>query len=147
MSAAATQPADAVPRSSQRSLPPVAEVAVATLALIVVGGIYQAAHMPHHVPLGVPIALLALAGGALAFNALTVARLRDFAWRPFKQVGGWALLAYAVIAGMLEYVFVNDGAHGSALVVLTLMLLVFALDVPLLLAFSVAQYQQPGDGA
>ena len=128
--------------SEQRRLPPVAEVATATLVLIVIGGIYFAAHLPRHAPLGLPVGLLAAAGVCLAFNAVSLARLRGFAWQPFKQVGGWALLAYAVIAGMLEYVFLYDHVSGSQLVVLTLMLVVFAVDVPLLLAFSVARYQE-----
>jgi hypothetical protein len=62
----------------------------------------------------------------------------------FFRVGGWALLAYGVIAGMLEFIFVFDHTRGGSLVVFTLSLLVFALDVPLLLAFSVARYQEVG---
>jgi hypothetical protein len=42
---------------------------------------------------------------------------------------------------MLEYVFVLDGTRGSTLVVMTVMLAIFAVDVPVLLAFSVARYQ------
>jgi hypothetical protein len=61
-------------------------------------------------------------------------------------VGGWALAAYLVIAGMLEFVFVLDHTRGGLLIVLTLMLAVFAVNVPLLLAFSVARYQ-PGTTA
>jgi hypothetical protein len=41
---------------------------------------------------------------------------------------------------MLEYVFVYDGTRGSALIVLTTMLLIFALDVPMIIAFTVAKY-------
>ena len=75
--------------------------------------------------------------------AAVLARVRDFAWRTFFVVGGWALAAYLVIAGMLEFVFVLDHTRGSLLIVLTLMLAVYAVNVPLLLAFSVARYQ-PG---
>jgi len=38
-----------------------------------------------------------------------------------------ALLAYAVIAGMIEYAFVFDKTRGAQLVVMTLMLVVFML--------------------
>jgi hypothetical protein len=75
-----------------------------------------------------------------------LARVRDFAWRTFFVVGGWALAAYLVIAGMLEFVFVLDHTQGGLLIVLTLMLAVYAVNVPLLLAFSVARYQ-PGKAA
>ena len=54
------------------------------------------------------------------------------------------MLAYAIIAGMLEYVFVLDHTRGSILLVLTLMLAIFAINIPMLLAFSVARYQPVG---
>jgi hypothetical protein len=44
---------------------------------------------------------------------------------------------------MLEYVFVADHTRGGTLVVLTLMLLIYAVDIPVILAFSVARYQEP----
>jgi hypothetical protein len=68
-------------------------------------------------------------------------RLRDFAWGTFIQVGKWALLAYAVIAGMIEFAFVFDHTRGAHLVVMTLMLALFMLNVPVLIAFTVARYQ------
>ena len=46
-------------------------------------------------------------------------------------------------AGMLEYAFVYDGTSGSQLVILTAMLVVFAINIPLLLGFSVARFQDP----
>lgn len=134
--------AHAQPAPAERPLPPIAEIAVATLVLIVIGGVYMAAHMPHGVPLALPWALLGCAAVLLAANCVMLARLREFAWPRFRQVGGWALLAYIVIAGMLEYVFLYDGISGTPLVVVTLMLVVFALDVPLLLGFSVARYEE-----
>jgi uncharacterized membrane protein (DUF4010 family) len=73
--------------------------------------------------------------------AAMLARVRDFAWHTFFVVAGWTLAAYVVIAGMLEFVFVLDHTRGGLLVVLTLILAVFAVDVPLLLGFSVARYQ------
>ena len=38
---------------NERKLPPVTQVGMASLALIVAGGIYLSAHLPQHVPLGV----------------------------------------------------------------------------------------------
>jgi Tfp pilus assembly protein FimT len=38
---------------------------------------------------------------------------------------------------MLEFIFVLDGTRGATLVLMTFMLAVFAVDVPVLLAFSV----------
>ena len=42
---------------------------------------------------------------------------------------------------MLEYIFVFDGTRGQILFVMSCMLAVFAVNVPMLLAFSVARYQ------
>jgi hypothetical protein len=47
---------------------------------------------------------------------------------------------------MLEFVFVLDHTRGAVLVVLSLMLVVFAVDIPVVLAFSVARYQEPPGG-
>jgi hypothetical protein len=128
----------------RRDLPPIQQIAVAALALIVIGGIYTAAHLPRHVPEGPTIGLLVAAAVLLAANAVLLSRVEDFAWRSFRLVAGWVLAAYVVIAGMLEYVFVYDGTRGTQLLILTLMLLVFAVDVPMLLGFSVARFQDPG---
>ncbi len=48
-----------------------------------------------------------------------------------------------VIAGMLEFVFVRDGTGGSMLALVTVSLVIFAVDIPVLFAFSVARFQ-PG---
>ena len=62
--------------------------------------------------------------------------------RRFFQVARWALLAYIVIAGMIEYAFVYDHTRGAVLVVMTLMLATFTINVPILLAFTVARFEQ-----
>ncbi len=126
-----------------RRLPPVAEVAVATMVLVIVGGIYLASSLPKQAALGPAVGLLAASGVLLAWNVLTLRRLRPFAWGTFFLVARWSLVGYIVIAGMLEYVFVRDHVRGSLLAVLTLMLTVYAVNIPLLLGFSVARYQSP----
>jgi hypothetical protein len=129
---------------SERRLPPVTELGVLSMALIVAGGIYIASHLPHEVPLGPAVALLAASAVVLLANVVVLSRVRDFAWDTFFLVAKWAALAYCIIAGMLEYVFVNDGVRGGQLVVLTLSLVVYAIHVPVLIAFTVARYAEPG---
>ena len=131
--------------TEERTLPPIQPIAVAILVLIVIGGIYTAAHLPRHVPQGPTIALLAAAAVLLAVNVVLLSRIEGFAWGRFRVVAGWVGLAYIVIAGMLEYVFVYDHTRGTQLVILTLMLVVFAANVTLLLGFSVARFQDPGE--
>ena len=129
----------------QESLPPITEVCIASMVLIIIGGIYMASHLPHHTPPALPIIVLVGSAALIAWNVLALSRLREFAWGSFWLVGRWSLVAYVVIAGMLEYVFVRDGTRGSQLVLVTLMLIVYAINIPLLFAFSVARYQPPDD--
>jgi hypothetical protein len=127
----------------ERRLPPVTQVGMLSLALIVAGGIYLSAHLPRHVPLGPAVVLLALSALLMAGNLVSLTRVRGFAWRRFYEVGRWALLAYMITAGMIEFAFVHDHVRGGVLVVLTLSLLVYAVHVPTLIGFTVARYYEP----
>jgi hypothetical protein len=125
---------------SERRLPPVTEIGMASLALIVAGGIYLSAHLPQHVPLAPAAILLAASAALLAGNLVALSRVEGFAWRAFGQVARWALLAYAITAGLIEYAFVRNHLSGGPLVVLSLSLVVYAIHVPMLIAFTVARY-------
>jgi hypothetical protein len=131
--------------SVSRRLPPAAEVAVASLALVIIGGIMMASHVPRRPPLGLPVVLLVASGVLLLVDVVMLARLRDFAWDKFFLVFRWALLAYVISAGMIEFAFVRDHTRGAALGVVTSMLVIFAVDVPLIIAFTVARYASPPD--
>jgi hypothetical protein len=126
---------------TERRLPPVGTLGVVSMVLTIVSVIYLAAYIPKVPPLGPSIGLMAGAGIVLLVNAVQLSRVRDFAWRPFKLVFGWALVAYIVIAGMLEYVFLYDHTRGGVLALMTLSLVSFTVNVPLLLGFGVARYQ------
>jgi uncharacterized membrane protein len=128
---------------SEQKLPPVTQLAMASLALIVAGGIYLSSHLPKQVSLTPAVVLLALSALLLAANLFLLARVRGFAWERFFQVGKWSLLAYVAIAGMIEYAFLRNHVRGGPLVVLTLSLAVFAVHVPTLVGFTVARYHQP----
>jgi hypothetical protein len=121
-------------------LPPVTQVGMFSLALIVAGGIYLAAHLPKHVTLTPAIILLAASALLLAGNLASLTRVETFAWRRFFEIARWALVAYVIIAGMIEYAFLRDSLSGGPLVVLTLSLVVFAVHVPVLIGFTVARY-------
>lgn len=123
--------------------PPIPAVCVASMALVIVSGIYLASYLPARASLAPVVGLLAASGACLLSAVFMISRLRDFAWRSFFLVLKWSSVAYLVIGGMLEYVFVYDGTRGSMLGVLTLSLLVFAVDIPVLLGFSVARFQAP----
>ena len=120
--------------------PPFTQVGMVSLALIIIGGIYLSAKIPEHVSLGPAVALLIASALLLAYNVFSLTRVEGFAWWRFVQVGRWTLLAYTTIAGMIEFAFLEDHVTGGTLVVLTLSLVVFALEVPTLIAFTVARY-------
>jgi uncharacterized membrane protein len=129
--------------SDERKPPPVTELGMASLALIVAGGIYLSAHLPQHVPLAPAVVLLAGSIVLLAVNLFLLSRVKGFPWDRLWAVAKWALLAYFVIAGMILYAFLKDHVSGGSLVVLTLSLVVFAVHVPLLIGFTVARYYEP----
>jgi hypothetical protein len=125
---------------SERRLPPVTAVGMASLALIVAGGIYLSAHLPQHVPLAPAVILLGLSALLLVGNLVSLLRVPDFSRTCFFAVAKWALLAYLITAGMIEYAFLRNHVSGGPLIVLTLSLLVYAVHVPMLIGFTVARY-------
>jgi len=148
--AAETMPPGAGPDEAdlrQHDLPPTARLGTLTLALTVAGGIVMAANYGRHPSLSAPIALAAAAGVVLIVNVALLSRVKTFAWTVFYRVLGWALLAYFVIAGILVFVFTYDHTPGHELALFIVLLLLFATDVPLILAFSVARWQPPPEAA
>jgi hypothetical protein len=125
---------------SQDRYPPFTQIGMVSLGLIVAGGIYLASHLPQHVSLGPAIALLVASVALLAFNLFSLSRIKNFAWPRFFQVAKWTLLAYGVIAGLILYAFLQNHLSGGPLVILTLSLIVFAVEVPTLVAFTVARF-------
>ncbi|MEA2480117.1 MAG: hypothetical protein QOJ07_2039 [Thermoleophilaceae bacterium] len=127
---------------NDRKLPPVTQVGMVSLGLIVAAGIYLSAHLPEHVPLGPAVALLAVSALLLGGNLVALARVEGFPWSRFLAIAKWALLAYAISAGLIEYAFVRNHVSGGPLVVLTLSLVVYAVHVPMLIGFTVARYDE-----
>jgi hypothetical protein len=129
--------------TEDRHYPPVTQMGMASLALILAGGIYLSSHIPNHVPLAPAIALLGASVALLLANLFALSRVEGFAWHRFADVAKWSLLAYALIAGLIEYSFLQNHVKGGPLVVLTLSLVVFAVHVPMLIGFTVARYAEP----
>ena len=117
-----------------------------SLALIVIGGIYLSSHIPQHVPLGLPTALLIASAALVVINLALLSRVPDFAWPRFFQVAKWALLAYLFTAAMIEYAFLRNHSRAGHWSILTLSLLVYAVQVPAMIAFTVARYDTSGGG-
>ncbi len=126
--------------TGDRPYPPVAWFSTGALVVVFVGGILMASYAPRRPPLGLAVGLLALAVVILLVVAAVFARLRDFAWSTFTRVFKWALLAYVVEAGMIEFSFIRNHARGTSLAIVSGMLVVFALSVPTTIAFTAARY-------
>jgi hypothetical protein len=135
---AATRPAP-----QDRAFPPVAQCVVVSLALVIIGGIWMASYFPRRPPLAPPTVLWVLSAAVLVTGFVLLARVADFAWAVFGLVWRWALLAYVVIASLIEFAFVHNGATGAPLALVTAMLVIFALDVATVIAVTVARYQTP----
>ncbi len=129
---------------TERRLPPVTQIGMGSLALIVAAGIYLSAHLPQHVPLAPAVVLVVLSALLLGANLTALARVKDFPWNRFAAVAKWALLAYVVVAGMIEYSFVRNHVSGGPLIILTLALIIFAVHVPTLIGFTVARFYEAG---
>lgn len=121
--------------------PRVTELGMLSIAFVAAGVIYLAAYLPRHAPLAPAVVFLALAAAVLAANVLLLAQQPRFAWWRFRQVAGWMVLVYLVVAGMLEFTFVYDHTRGAVLAVMTLLLAIFTLNVPLLSGWTVARFE------
>ena len=103
----------------------------------------MASYAPRQAPLAFATVLLGVGALLLLASGYLLMRIPNFAWLTFATVFKWMLLAYVVIAGMIEFAFVHDHTRGSSLAVVTAMLIVFALSVPTTAAFTVARFAQP----
>jgi hypothetical protein len=126
-----------------RRLPPIAQLTVCSLALVVIGGILMASYVPRQPPLAVPAALTAVSGVLILTSGFLLSRLEQFAWPRFFLAFRWALLAYVISAGMIGFAFARDHTRGAPLALVIVMLVIFALDVPVVIAFTVARYSSP----
>lgn len=123
--------------------PPVWECGVVTLIFVVVSVVLLASYIPD-LPNTVPVYILLAAGTILiGVQLVLIGSMENFSRRSFHQVGGYALLAYIVIGGMIEYTFIRNHVRGEELALLTWGMALFIVDVPLILGFSVARYQAP----
>ena len=88
-------------RESQASLPPVGEVGVASLILIVIGGIYMSAHYPRASSLLIPSVLAGCSWVLLISAIVMLARAKGLARELFYKVGKWTpLVIFLLLEGI-----------------------------------------------
>jgi uncharacterized membrane protein YoaK (UPF0700 family) len=127
--------------SAEQKFPKAVETVTVSLAAVVVAGVWLGSHAPRRPPLALPSVLLVVAALLLVAGVVMITRVTDFSWSTFVRVGRWALLAYIIAAGMIEFAFLRNHTSGAPLAVVTGLLVVFALDVPFLIATTVARYE------
>jgi hypothetical protein len=128
--------------SGERKLPPVTAMGMVALALVALAVIYLSAHLPEAVSVGPALALLGAAALVMLTAFVLLHKVEGFAWQRFYFIAARALLAYIVITGLILYVFLRNETSGAALWTLIAGLALFALDVPLLIGFTVARYAE-----
>lgn len=122
--------------------PPIGMMCQMSLGFLVTSAVVLAAQIPGLHDVAVPIVLSAASWLLFLIGVSMLAHVGPFAWRVFRLVASRELLAELVVGGMLEFVFVYDHTPMRALAIFTSLLVVFMLDVALLIAFTVARYQE-----
>jgi hypothetical protein len=102
--------------------------ALVSLAFAAAGVIVVASYVPRRAPLPAPLVLVVLAGLFCAAAAFRGRRLL------VGTIARPTLVAAAIAVAFLELVFVYDGTRGAPLALLTLALVLVALDLPLLIS-------------
>jgi hypothetical protein len=75
-------------------------------------------------------------------TVVLILRKRPFARKRFFTVAKWVFLYILLLTGMGEYVMAFDGMRGEALVIMTVILLLFLVNIPMLWGFSVARHER-----
>jgi hypothetical protein len=121
---------------------PVVACAISSLVCAFLGIGMIAAYLPDAPPLAWPAGFL-VASAVLLLAALAfLARRRPFAWRLFFAVARWVTLVTAIFSAMAVYIFVADGTSGTTLAIMAAVLVLSAIDIPLLIGFSVARHER-----
>ncbi len=124
---------------------PVVAFAIGSIACALVSVGILIFYVPHPASLAWASGFSGGSAALLLAAMVSLLRRRPFAWRQFFIVARWVFLLTMVYTGMLEYVIVYDGARGKPLIIMTIVLLLTAIDIPILWAFSVARHERiPG---
>jgi hypothetical protein len=124
-----------------KSSPIIACIIGTVISCILAAGIIIA-HIPEQAPIWGSVLWVCIAGVLTITTIVLIVRKKPFALKVFFKVAKWVFLYILVLTGMGEYVIVFDGTRGEPLVVITLILLLFLVNIPMLWGFSVARHER-----
>jgi hypothetical protein len=124
---------------------PVVACIVGTIISCILAAGIIIAYVPEPAPMWGAIMWVCIAAVLTIATIVLILRKEPFARERFFTVAKWVFLYILVLTGMGEYVVVFDGMRGEPLVVMTIILLLFLVNIPMLWGFSVARHERtPG---
>ena len=124
-----------------KSSPVVACITATIISCILAAGIIIA-RLPGPAPLWGSVLWVSVASVLTIATVVLILRKRPFARGLFFRVAKWVFLYILVLSGVGEYVIVFDGTRGTPLVIMTVVLVLFLINIPMLWGFSVARHER-----
>ena len=124
-----------------KSSPVIACIIGTIISCILAAGIIIS-HFPEPAPMWGSVMWVCIATVLTIATIVLILRKRPFARKLFFTVAKWVFMYILVLTGMGEYVIVFDGTRGEPLVVMTIILLLFLVNIPMLWGFSVARHER-----
>jgi hypothetical protein len=121
---------------------PVVACIVGTIISCILAAGIIIAHVPEPAPMWGSIMWVCIAAVLTVATVVLILRKKPFARKRFFTVAKWVFLYILVLSGMGEYVMAFDGMRGETLVVMTVILLLFLVNIPMLWGFSVARHER-----
>jgi hypothetical protein len=133
------------PYAGDSTRSPVVACIVGTIISCILAAGIIIVHIPASAPMWGSIMWVCIAAVLTVATMVLILRKKSFARKRFFTVAKWVFLYILVLTGMAEYVMAFDGMRGETLVVMTIILLLFLVNIPMLWGFSVARHERtPG---
>ena len=130
------------PYAGDTTRSPVVACIVGTIISCILAAGIIIAHVPEPAPMWGSIMWVCIAAVLTVATVVLILRKRPFARKRFFTVAKWVFLYILLLTGMGEYVMAFDGMRGEALVIMTVILLLFLVNIPMLWGFSVARHER-----
>lgn len=130
------------PYAGDTTRSPVVACIVGTIVSCILAAGIIIVHIPAPAPMWGSIMWVCIAAVLTVATMVLILRKKPFARKRFFTVAKWVFLYILVLTGMGEYVMAFDGMRGETLVVMTIILLLFLVNIPMLWGFSVARHER-----